>query len=91
MDVDGDGYISMYELEYFYEEQMQRMEAIGIETLPFNDCLCQVRATPPDPSGNTNLGFMQKNPIIIIKVFTIFASNTPNLIPFENKARESCA
>lgn len=42
MDVDGDGYISMYELEYFYEEQMQRMEAIGIETLPFNDCLCQV-------------------------------------------------
>lgn len=43
MDVDGDGYISMYELEYFYEEQMQRMEAIGIETLPFNDCLCQVR------------------------------------------------
>lgn len=42
MDVDGDGYISMYELEYFYEEQMQRMEAIGIETLPFSDCLCQV-------------------------------------------------
>ncbi|XP_053600847.1 serine/threonine-protein phosphatase 2A regulatory subunit B'' subunit delta-like isoform X2 [Plodia interpunctella] len=42
MDVDGDGYISMYELEYFYEEQMQRMEAIGIETLPFNDCLCQM-------------------------------------------------
>lgn len=42
MDIDGDGYISMYELEYFYEEQMQRMEAIGIETLPFNDCLCQV-------------------------------------------------
>ncbi|XP_028164485.1 uncharacterized protein LOC114355713 isoform X1 [Ostrinia furnacalis] len=42
MDVDGDGFISMYELEYFYEEQMQRMEAIGIETLPFNDCLCQM-------------------------------------------------
>ncbi|XP_049887114.1 serine/threonine-protein phosphatase 2A regulatory subunit B'' subunit delta-like isoform X2 [Pectinophora gossypiella] len=42
MDIDGDGYISMYELEYFYEEQMQRMEAIGIETLPFNDCLCQM-------------------------------------------------
>ncbi|XP_063634009.1 uncharacterized protein LOC134804737 [Cydia splendana] len=42
MDMDGDGYLSMYELEYFYEEQMQRMEAIGIETLPFNDCLCQM-------------------------------------------------
>ncbi|GBP18567.1 hypothetical protein EVAR_13028_1 [Eumeta japonica] len=42
MDLDGDGYLSMFELEYFYEEQMQRMEAIGIETLPFIDCLCQM-------------------------------------------------
>jgi len=45
MDLDGDGYLSMYELEYFYEEQLQRMEAIGIETLPFEDCLCQVDFT----------------------------------------------
>ena len=42
MDVDGDGVLSMYELEYFYEEQLQRMEQLGIETLPFDDCLCQV-------------------------------------------------
>lgn len=43
MDLDGDGYLSMYELEFFYEEQLQRMESLGIETLPFEDCLCQVR------------------------------------------------
>lgn len=42
MDIDGDGYLSMYELEYFYDEQLQRMESIGIECLPFEDCLCQV-------------------------------------------------
>jgi len=42
MDIDGDGVISMYEMEYFYEEQMQKMEALGIERLPFEDCLCQV-------------------------------------------------
>lgn len=42
MDLDGDGYLSMYELEYFYDEQLQRMSAIGIECLPFEDCLCQV-------------------------------------------------
>lgn len=42
MDLDGDGYLSMYELEYFYEEQLRRMEAIGLETLPFEDCLCQM-------------------------------------------------
>ena len=42
MDLDGDGVISMYEMEYFYEEMVQRMESLGIETLPFEDCLCQV-------------------------------------------------
>ena len=42
MDLDGDGIISMYEMEYFYEEQVQKMESLGIETLPFEDCLCQV-------------------------------------------------
>ncbi|GAB6027054.1 Serine/threonine-protein phosphatase 2A regulatory subunit B'' subunit alpha [Chamberlinius hualienensis] len=42
MDFDGDGYLSMYELEYFYEEQLQRMDALGIEALPFQDCLCQM-------------------------------------------------
>lgn len=44
MDLDGDGVLSMYELEFFYEEQLQRMEQLGIETLPYDDCLCQVRA-----------------------------------------------
>ncbi|XP_073088450.1 serine/threonine-protein phosphatase 2A regulatory subunit B'' subunit alpha isoform X2 [Manis javanica] len=42
MDVDGDGVLSMYELEYFYEEQCDRMEAMGIEPLPFHDLLCQM-------------------------------------------------
>lgn len=42
MDLDGDGVISMYEMEYFYDEQMQKMESLGIEKLPFEDCLCQV-------------------------------------------------
>ncbi|XP_071799135.1 serine/threonine-protein phosphatase 2A regulatory subunit B'' subunit delta-like isoform X2 [Asterias amurensis] len=42
MDMDGDGYLSMYELEYFYEEQINKMESLGIETLPFQDCLCQL-------------------------------------------------
>lgn len=42
MDLDGDGYLSMYELEYFHEEQSLRMEEIGLEPLPFEYCLCQV-------------------------------------------------
>ncbi|ELU01240.1 hypothetical protein CAPTEDRAFT_225045 [Capitella teleta] len=42
MDLDGDGIISLYEMEYFYEEQVQKMESLGIETLPFEDCVCQM-------------------------------------------------
>ncbi|KAE8604920.1 hypothetical protein XENTR_v10014891 [Xenopus tropicalis] len=42
MDLDGDGVLSMYELEYFYEEQCEKMEAMGIEPLPFQDLLCQL-------------------------------------------------
>jgi len=48
MDLDGDGIISMYEMEFFYEEQVEKMEMLGIETLPFQDCLCQVRTTSLD-------------------------------------------
>lgn len=42
MDLDGDGILSLYEMEYFYEEQMHKMEAIGIEKLHYEDCLCQM-------------------------------------------------
>ena len=44
MDLDGDGRISMYEMEYFYEEQMRKLEQLDIEPLPFEDCICQVRS-----------------------------------------------
>ncbi|XP_061647361.1 serine/threonine-protein phosphatase 2A regulatory subunit B'' subunit beta isoform X2 [Phyllopteryx taeniolatus] len=42
MDLDGDGVLSMYEMEYFYEEQCQKLESMAIEPLPFEDCLCQM-------------------------------------------------
>ncbi|XP_049584129.1 serine/threonine-protein phosphatase 2A regulatory subunit B'' subunit beta isoform X3 [Syngnathus scovelli] len=42
MDLDGDGVLSMHEMEYFYEEQCQKLESMAIEPLPFEDCLCQM-------------------------------------------------
>lgn len=42
MDLDGDGALSMFELEFFYEEQAQRLEARAVEPLPFCDLACQV-------------------------------------------------
>ena len=42
MDIDGDGILSMYELDYFYQEQVHKMEIYGIEYMLFEDCVCQV-------------------------------------------------
>ncbi|KAA0189960.1 hypothetical protein HAZT_HAZT002974 [Hyalella azteca] len=75
MDIDGDGFLSMYELEYFYEEQLQRMEALGIETLPFHDCLCQmldmVRPEFPDKISLTDLKRCRMTPIFFDTFFNL--------------------
>ncbi|XP_068436149.1 serine/threonine-protein phosphatase 2A regulatory subunit B'' subunit alpha isoform X2 [Clinocottus analis] len=61
MDVDGDGVLSMFELEYFYEEQCERMERMGIEPLPFQDLLCQMLdLVKPESSGNISLGDLKR-------------------------------
>ncbi|KAL3283469.1 hypothetical protein HHI36_006612, partial [Cryptolaemus montrouzieri] len=73
MDLDGDGYLSMYELEYFYEEQMHRMEAIGIETLPFQDCLCQMLdMVKPKCQGKIALSDLKKCKMTSIFFDTFF-------------------
>ncbi|XP_028250606.1 serine/threonine-protein phosphatase 2A regulatory subunit B'' subunit alpha isoform X1 [Parambassis ranga] len=61
MDMDGDGVLSMFELEYFYEEQCQRMERMGIEPLPFQDLLCQMLdLVKPESSGKITLGDLKR-------------------------------
>uniref|UniRef100_A0A8C8S6T1 Protein phosphatase 2 regulatory subunit B''alpha n=1 Tax=Pelusios castaneus TaxID=367368 RepID=A0A8C8S6T1_9SAUR len=56
LDLDGDGVLSMYELEYFYEEQCERMETMGIEPLPFHDLLCQMLdLVKPEGDGRVTL------------------------------------
>ncbi|XP_060944552.1 serine/threonine-protein phosphatase 2A regulatory subunit B'' subunit beta [Limanda limanda] len=56
MDLDGDGVLSMYELEHFYEEQCQKLETMAIEPLPFEDCLCQMLdLVKPEVEGKITL------------------------------------
>ncbi|CAL8267360.1 unnamed protein product [Lota lota] len=56
MDLDGDGVLSMYELEFFYEEQCHKLEALGVEPLPFEDCLCQMLdLVKPEVEGHITL------------------------------------
>merc|ERR1719456_791246 len=42
LDLDGDGVIRIHEMQYFYEEQVQRLECLNYETISFADVLCQV-------------------------------------------------
>ncbi|XP_051873965.1 serine/threonine-protein phosphatase 2A regulatory subunit B'' subunit alpha isoform X2 [Pristis pectinata] len=61
MDIDGDGVLSMYELEYFYEEQCERMEGMGIEPLPFHDLLCQMLdLVKPECEGKITMRDLKK-------------------------------
>ena len=40
--MDGDGCLSLYEMEQFYSATLDKMQSLGIEGLPVEDCLCQV-------------------------------------------------
>ncbi|XP_074156362.1 serine/threonine-protein phosphatase 2A regulatory subunit B'' subunit beta isoform X1 [Sminthopsis crassicaudata] len=61
MDLDGDGTLSMYELEYFYEEQCQKLDNMAIEPLPFEDCLCQMLdLVKPQNEGKITLHDLKK-------------------------------
>ena len=61
MDLDGDGVISLYELEYFYEDQVTRMEALGIEAMSFEDCACSVLdLVKPKIDGKVSLGDLKR-------------------------------
>ncbi|ESO11727.1 hypothetical protein HELRODRAFT_71294 [Helobdella robusta] len=73
MDLDGDGVISMYEMEYFYEEQVKKMELLDIETLPFQDCLCQMldMINPAEP-GKIRLKDLKASSLTTIFFDTFF-------------------
>lgn len=42
LDTDGDGMLTCYEIEQFYDEQLQRMKMSRYETIPLEDCICQM-------------------------------------------------
>jgi serine/threonine-protein phosphatase 2A regulatory subunit B'' len=42
VDMDGDGLITMYDMEFFYKEQLHRMECFGHEPVQVRDILCQL-------------------------------------------------
>lgn len=55
VDLDNDGFISGFEMEYFYTEQLARMESISQDTIQFSDIICQLvdMVKPRDPKRIT--------------------------------------
>lgn len=85
MDLDGDGYISMYEMEYFYYEQIKRLELMNIEALPFVDSACQIfDLVNPREKNKISLQDLKKT-----KMATIFFDTFINLEKYlEHESRE---
>ncbi|RWW28739.1 hypothetical protein GW17_00006767 [Ensete ventricosum] len=42
IDLDGNGIITANEMQFFYEEQLHRMECMAQEPVLFEDILCQM-------------------------------------------------
>ncbi|BAM81520.1 probable protein phosphatase 2A regulatory subunit [Cyanidioschyzon merolae strain 10D] len=42
IDADGDGKITLYDVDWLYSEQLHRMECLGHEPVAFEDILCQL-------------------------------------------------
>lgn len=85
LDIDGDGILSLWELEFFYEETRRRLEKVhSIEPLPFTDVICQlldvVKPRKPTKIRLADLKRSQMAPMFI----DTFA-NTDKYLDFEQR------
>uniref|UniRef100_A0A8C4LIW6 Protein phosphatase 2 regulatory subunit B''beta n=1 Tax=Equus asinus asinus TaxID=83772 RepID=A0A8C4LIW6_EQUAS len=88
MDLDGDGALSMFELEYFYEEQCRRLDSMAIEALPFEDCLCQMLdLVKPQSEGKITLHDLKKCKLANVFFDTFF--NIEKYLDHEQKEQVS--
>ncbi|XP_052519110.1 serine/threonine-protein phosphatase 2A regulatory subunit B'' subunit beta isoform X2 [Budorcas taxicolor] len=88
MDLDGDGALSMFELEYFYEEQCRRLDSMAIEALPFEDCLCQMLdLVKPQTEGRITLQDLKRCKLANVFFDTFF--NIEKYLDHEQKEQAS--
>eukprot|EP00403_Amphidinium_massartii_P033755 CAMPEP_0178439016 /NCGR_PEP_ID=MMETSP0689_2-20121128/35919_1 /TAXON_ID=160604 /ORGANISM="Amphidinium massartii, Strain CS-259" /LENGTH=582 /DNA_ID=CAMNT_0020061493 /DNA_START=121 /DNA_END=1866 /DNA_ORIENTATION=- len=93
-DLDGDGCISRHEMQYFYEEQVQRMECLHYETIPFADIICQMNDMIfPAVEGQFRLSDLKRQRKFAGTFFSVFSSLNKFLAfehrdPFSSKQDE---
>ncbi|CAE7652788.1 B''BETA [Symbiodinium pilosum] len=84
-DLDADGVVRDYELKFFYEEQVQRMECLNYETIAFCDVLCQLHdMICPRVAGEFRLADFKRKRKFAGSFFSIFTSLN-KFMAFENR------
>eukprot|EP01012_Entosiphon_sulcatum_P008588 TRINITY_DN14708_c0_g1_i1.p1 TRINITY_DN14708_c0_g1~~TRINITY_DN14708_c0_g1_i1.p1 ORF type:complete len:667 (-),score=99.01 TRINITY_DN14708_c0_g1_i1:47-2047(-) len=84
IDIDRDGILSGYELEFFFSEQRRRMEGVLTEQIHFEDILCQMvdMINPKDPK-NLRLSDIKACPTSGVFFNALF--NLTKFIAFEQR------
>lgn len=93
MDLDGDGYISLYELEHFYQAQLEKMRLLGVEECSLLDCVCQaLDLVSPKEETKISLSDIKKckQPSLFFNIFLNIQKFLDHELkdPFNNKEGE---
>ncbi|CAL1356738.1 unnamed protein product [Linum trigynum] len=94
IDLDGNGVLTSNEMQFFYEEQLHRMECMAQEPVLFEDILCQIiDMIGPETEGLVTLRDMKRtklaahvfNILFNLNKFIAFESRDPFLIRQERE------
>lgn len=85
LDLDGDGLVSVHEMQYFYQEQKQRLMQSNFDVVVFEDIVCQLHdMIQPEREGCFSLADLKKNRQHASVMFNMLV-NLPKFIAFETK------
>ncbi|KAJ1936715.1 Serine/threonine-protein phosphatase 2A regulatory subunit B'' subunit alpha [Linderina macrospora] len=87
LDLDGDGVLTVYELEYFYDEQICRMEEdMAGDLIMLDDLMCQLSdMIRPEHEGMFTLKDLRKAPPAHIPVFVDAFTNLTRFLDHESR------
>jgi len=89
LDTDGDGILSTYELEWFFEEQKSRIQEVSNEPINFADFMCQLNdMIAPEKNGQfrvkdlikSKMAFLFFNITFNLPKFALYEQRDPYLI-----------
>ena len=85
VDVDGDGTLTPPEMQYFYEEQLHRMECLSQEPVAFSDVLCQLHdMLSPEREGAFTMRDLRRRRSMAGTLFNILF-NLNKFVAFETR------